>query len=107
MAKLNCWEFMKCGRESCDGFFSDENTCPTSAELCTDGINDGINGGRACWALAGTFCGGEVQCIMAAEIKSCLECEFYQIVKEEEGWKFYTGSELTKLILYKEDILRN
>ena len=107
MGKLNCWEFNKCGRESSDGFFDDENTCLCSTKLCTNGINEGFNGGRACWAIAGTFCGEKAQCSFASKLSSCLECDFYKLVRAEEGEKFYTGSELTKLILYEEEILRS
>jgi len=42
-----------------------------------DGVNDGKNAGRACWAIAGTFSGDEVQVEYACKIKTCLECEFY------------------------------
>ena len=107
MAKLNCFEFQQCGRESSDGFFGDEDTCPTSTKQCTNGVNDGVNGGRACWAIAGSFCGGEAACTFARQVKSCLDCDFYQMVRAEEGDKFVTGSELTDLIQWEEKILGN
>lgn len=107
--KLNCWEVMKCGRESDsdDWFFSEVGTCPASTELCTDGANDGKNAGRACWIIAGTHCGGEVQGDSASKIDSCLECDFYQQVQKEEGSEFITGSGLLEILQYKEQILQS
>jgi hypothetical protein len=107
MEKLNCWEFKQCGRECEDCFFEEVNTCPTSIELCTDGINGGENGGRACWAIAGTCSGNEIKCNHAEKLNSCRECDFYKLVQREEADKFITGSELTEMIQYKEEILMN
>ena len=53
-----------------------------------DGLNGGKNGGRICWAIAGTICGGKVLGTFAQERKTCLKCEFYLLVKEEEGIDF-------------------
>ncbi len=108
MKKQNCWEVIKCGRESDSGdyFFSDAGTCPASIELCTDGVNGGKNAGRACWAIAGTFCGGEIQGNYVNKLKSCLQCDFYKQVQKEEGNQFVTGSELMERVQYKEEILQ-
>ena len=99
---------MKCGRESesDDCFFEEADTCPASTELCANGVNDGKNGGRACWAIAGTFCGDDSQLDHAGKTVSCRECDFYKLVQKEEGNKMITGSELTEMVLYKEYILR-
>ncbi|MCP4754421.1 MAG: hypothetical protein GY866_26360 [Proteobacteria bacterium] len=105
MQKLNCWEFNKCGREGDDDVFEEVETCPSSTEFCTDGVNDGKNGGRACWAIVGTFCGDQVQSDRTGKFKSCMECDFFKLVKKEEGDKFVTGSELTERLLYKEKFL--
>lgn len=85
MAKQNCWEFRKCGREP-GGFKVNElGTCPAATEKRTDGINGGKNGGRACWAITGTLCGGKTQGTFANKVGNCLKCEFYQTVGAEEG----------------------
>jgi len=34
-----------------------------------------------------------------------LECDFYQHLQEEEGYRFVAGSELAEIVQYKEDIL--
>ena len=49
-----------------------------------DGVHGGINAGRTCWAVAGTFCEGEVQGTFAQKISSCKDCNFYRVVYEEE-----------------------
>jgi hypothetical protein len=85
MAKLNCWEFKKCGREKGGAKAGELGVCPASTELRVNGANQGKNGGRACWAISGTLCGGNVQGTFAAKVGNCLKCEFYQLVGEEEG----------------------
>ncbi len=83
--KLNCWEFMNCGRgpnakdkEKC-------KSCPVVANTVLDGFNQGRNAGRACWLVAGTFCKGKVSGSYAEKINSCRECEFYKSVHATEG----------------------
>ncbi|MFW9800624.1 MAG: two-CW domain-containing protein [Candidatus Thorarchaeota archaeon] len=84
MARLNCWEFKKCGRES-GGLKADElGVCPAAVESSTNGLNNGTNGGRLCWAIAGTLCGGKVQAEFASKIANCVECDFYNKVLNEE-----------------------
>jgi hypothetical protein len=48
-------------------------------------MNSGKNGGRACWALTGTLCGGQVQGTFSMKLENCLACEFYALVATEEG----------------------
>ncbi len=62
--------------------------CPAATDSKVDGLNGGRNGGRVCWAVAGTFCGGEVQGTFAEKRSSCLSCEVYSIVRHEEGTGF-------------------
>jgi hypothetical protein len=81
----NCWEFKGCGRE-CDGTRATEKgVCPAASAEVLHGINSGFNGGRACWAIAGTLCGDEVQGSFAMKFGSCLKCDFYRMVVKEEG----------------------
>ncbi len=56
--KQNCWEFLKCGRGS--GGKAEHSTCPASTDTSANGLNEGKNGGRICWAISGTFCGGKI-----------------------------------------------
>ena len=60
LKKLNCWEFKQCGRQKGGENAGDLGVCPAATEEAADGLNCGKKGGRACWALAGTLCGGVV-----------------------------------------------
>lgn len=83
--KTNCWEFKKCGREP-GGIKSKElGVCPASLATAVNGVNSGTNGGRICWALTGTLCGGKVQGTFAQKLANCCECEFYKMVRQQEG----------------------
>lgn len=94
MVKLNCWEFKKCGREPGGNRTSELGICPASLEEGADGINFGKNGGRACWALAGTLCGDTVQGTFAQKLFNCMHCKFYKTVLKEEGKKFVQAMEI-------------
>jgi hypothetical protein len=83
--KLNCWEFMMCGREENGPKTAELGVCPAAADTFTDGINNGKNGGRICWAVAGTFCGDKIQGTFAEKKLSCMTCDFFKMVEEEEG----------------------
>lgn len=84
MGHENCWEFMKCGREK----LNKKGICPAVIEAKADKINRGLNGGRVCWAVAGTYCNGKVQGTYAQKLLSCLLCDFRQKVREEEEFRF-------------------
>ncbi len=88
----NCWEHKKCGREPGGDNVFEMGVCAASLEARCDGVNGGHNGGRVCWLVAGTLCGGQVQGIFANKVSSCLECDFYTQVREEEGIAFDDGS---------------
>ena len=86
MVGLNCWEVKKCGREPGGAKSAELGVCPSAIETRLDGVNNGKNAGRVCWALAGTLCGGKVQGTYAQKFLNCMECEFYkQVIREEQG----------------------
>lgn len=88
MAKQNCWEVKKCGREQ-GGIRSKElGVCPTAVEMRLHGSHGGKNAGRACWVVAGTLCGGQEQGSFAQKFHNCEKCDFYLQVRREEGVKF-------------------
>jgi len=87
MTKKNCWEVKKCGREPGGAKSKELGICPASTEKRTDGINEGKNAGRACWAVTGTLCGGKMQGSFAAKMGNCMNCDFYKEVQTEEGGK--------------------
>lgn len=84
--RQNCWEYKKCGREPGGINTAEQGVCPASTETKLDGLNFGKNGGRICWAIAGTFCPeGEPVGEFAAQLLSCIDCDFFKKVKDEEG----------------------
>jgi len=86
--RLNCWEFKKCGREPGGNMADELGVCPTTIETALDGLHGGHNAGRACWAVAGTFCGGEPKGTFANKLKDCTRCDFHQsIIKEEKKYE--------------------
>ena len=83
--KLNCWEYKKCGREPGGININESGVCPAAADSSYSDINAGTCGGRFCWAVAGTFCSGEVQGTFAEKRDSCMSCDFFNLVRAEEG----------------------
>lgn len=80
---LNCWEFMRCGREPGGINAARLGICPAAADTSYHGLNAGRNGGRICWAVAGTCCGGAVQGTFAEKRSTCVDCVFFQKVHKE------------------------
>ena len=62
---MNCWEYMKCGRED-GGENADElGVCPAYP-----------NHGRKCAYIVGTLSDGEVQGTFAKKYGTCMDCAF-------------------------------
>ncbi len=95
--KFNCWQFKQCGREPGGDKADELGICPAAADRSYNGINRGLNAGRICWAVAGTFCGGEVQGKFADKRKTCIRCDFYKQVRSQEE-KDGTSSKFLKYI---------
>jgi len=85
---MNCWEFKKCGREPGGAKVHELGVCPAATEVAANGKNHGKNAGRSCWRSAGTLCGGTVQGTYASKAMNCAKCEFYALVRREEGPSF-------------------
>jgi len=83
--KQNCWEYMKCGRQPGGKNAQKIGICPAASDTIFNGFNQGINAGRICWLVAGTFCGGKPQGTFAEKYASCRQCKFYRKVHAEEG----------------------
>ena len=83
--KLNCWEARQCGRQPGGRRVARLGVCPAAADCAPDGLNGGRNGGRICWALPVTFCRGRLEGTPAQKLAVCLDCEFYRLVRAEEG----------------------
>jgi hypothetical protein len=86
--KINCWEFKKCGREPRGKNATLLGVCPAATDGRLNGVHEGFNGGRSCWVIAGTLCGGEVQGTFGMKYEDCKQCDFYKMVRIEEGMYF-------------------
>ena len=62
----------------------------------SNGINGGKNAGRICWLISNTMCNGEAGASFEEMIKTCRKCDFYKLVKEEEGDKLSLPLDLIK-----------
>jgi hypothetical protein len=82
--KKNCWEFKGCGQER-RGRDNSHVKCPVPETITSNGVNGGKNAGRICWLIAHTMCKGETETTFEEMMKICGECDFYKLVKEEEG----------------------
>jgi nucleoside-diphosphate-sugar epimerase len=76
---------MKCGRGPKGAKSKRLGVCPAAKERRLDRIHGGINSGRACWIISGTFCGGTLQGPFARKQVACKRCDFYNKVHHEEG----------------------
>ena len=82
--KLNCWEYMECGREPGGEATVEEGVCPAALEARLDGVNSGQCGGRACWGVPDTYCMES----LTAKFTRCLDCPFFQLVEREQASAF-------------------
>jgi hypothetical protein len=94
--KLNCWEYTKCGRDEGGAVARSVGVCPARCEAKLDGIHGGVNAGRACWIVAGTFCKEPAQGAHAKRLHTCVECAFFQLVQREEGEDFHMSAHLSE-----------
>jgi hypothetical protein len=98
LEKPNCWEYQGCGREPGGSRAADLGICPAAATQTVDGVNRGRMGGRICWILAGTLCGGRVQGTYAMKLETCFICPFYRQVMKEEGDGFQPELDVLKKV---------
>jgi hypothetical protein len=103
--KLNCWEYTKCEMQPGGEKAKIHGPCPAAVDERVNGFNGGMNAGRACWAIAGTYCGGTPKGIYALKLKDCLACDFHELVIKEENKNYKNVSILFKKI--KEDRKKN
>ena len=84
MGKVNCWEHKKCGRQPGGPKALELGICPVTTYRELHGAHGGENAGRACWAIAGSLCGGKLQGTYAQKLNNCWRCDFMNSVKREE-----------------------
>lgn len=102
MSPQNCWEAMHCGREPGGDRVAELGVCPAAIEDRVDGVNRGTKAGRACWAVAGTFCGGKVQGTFAQK-SDCVLCPFYHRVVNEEAGDFVITAHIFQMLHSEDD----
>ena len=78
--KQNCWEYMKCGRGSGGEMVAELGICRAASDEFFNGANGGENGGRICFAVAGTFSNNVAQCSCLEKLASCEDCSFFKIL---------------------------
>lgn len=98
--KKNCWEFKNCQQLQDPAHQNSAGLCPAFLEAKLDGVHGGKNGGRSCWAVAGTMCNGDLEGSYYQKKKNCTECEFYQSVMAEEGEEFTSSDKLIRLLFH-------
>jgi len=86
--QTNCWEAKKCGRQPGGPRAKELGVCPAATATNLHGKNSGINAGRYCWKISGTLCGGKIQGSFASKVGNCMACDFFKVVKIEEGANF-------------------
>jgi hypothetical protein len=101
--KKNCWEFKKCGCQPGGQNVSSFGICPVTTQARLNGKHDGMNAGRACWVISNTLCDKKVQGDFNQKFANCMKCEFYRLVKEEEGGNFIHSNRLLKKLRTGED----
>ena len=96
-SKKNCWEIM-----NCSGLIEvnrgEQALCPAITTVSLDGVHQGFNAGRTCWAVPDTFCNGHVQGAVEEKLEYCEQCRFFKIVKNEEGDNLRGSFSLQRLV---------
>jgi hypothetical protein len=82
--KINCWDFHKCGRNIENKREDGSGICPALLETGLNGIHGGKNGGRVCWIIPGTLCGGWTQRKLVPKYVLCRLCNFKKTVFKDE-----------------------
>lgn len=83
-SKKNCWEYKNCGRQPGGSRTKELGICPVTEYQELHGAHDGKNAGRACWVVAGSLCGGQIQGTYAQKLANCWRCDFFINVKNQE-----------------------
>ncbi|MHA2424114.1 MAG: two-CW domain-containing protein [Candidatus Thorarchaeota archaeon] len=92
---LNCWEARNCGREIDGAKVELDGVCPAATANNLEGVNRGLNGGRVCWAVAGTMGTKVCNLTFSEKIVDCIMCDFYQtVLLEEPEFEIYPAEKM-------------
>lgn len=89
MAIANCWEVKGCGF---DRVGPGQPVCPAVTCEIADGFLGGKNGGRACFFIPDTLCGGEGLCSTEDKEGRCAQCRFFRDLKDNYGATFNSAN---------------
>ena len=81
--KINCWEFLNCSYGP-----GSKNPCPSAKDETSNGVNGGKYAGRMCWPMPDTLCFNKPMGSFAEKRDLCFSCDFFHLVKKEEGSNF-------------------
>ncbi len=98
VGKLNCWDYVRCGRQP-DGENAERfGVCPAAIEKRWDGVHHGTKGGRVCWQIPETRCQEFLKEMFpetfAVKYQDCRMCSFYDHVRFEESSSFFDSDSL-------------
>ncbi len=88
MEKINCWEFMKCGRQPGGEKTKLSGICNVSTSEKNNTTNHGKNAGRCCWQVSKTNHISTPLQSPVLKLINCLDCDFFKKVKMEEEYNF-------------------
>lgn len=77
---------------------SGDDACPVCKEDKLDGVHGGAKAGRACWVIPHTKCGGSTQGRFDSKFTLCIECDFYNRVREEEQGSFHSAAAILSIL---------
>jgi len=98
MEKINCWDYMRCGRGLDGSRTGTQGICPAATFAPFNRVNSGSAAGRVCWAVDNTLCSGKASGHFSKKLEKCIRCVFYKEVLEQEGDRILLTIDLLKLI---------
>ncbi|MBF0284499.1 MAG: hypothetical protein HQL51_08580 [Magnetococcales bacterium] len=92
---LNCWDYFQCQREIGNPHRAD-SVCSVSLTAAHNGKNGGVNAGRYCWRVEGSFCETKLRAAAPEDPRGsfhfkeehCAKCSFHKQVMEEMGEEY-------------------
>jgi len=69
---------------------------PGAADERLHGVHGGVNAGRACWVVAGTFCEEKFRAHLLKNCETALSAIFFDLVRKEEGTNYQISLALLK-----------
>ena len=94
----NCWDVKSCERFPGGDKVDERGPCRASTMITATGINNGLFGGRACWAIEKFQHSGELPEQRKKMPEKCLKCNFYFQVVEQEARYFQGFDEIKKIL---------